>query len=159
MSFRLPEFNLWGRAWRPFASGPTLDDVTWFGPRYFRCQMRLFDHWAPFFNLEVPKGSAFFPYNLTPFGLGMRVQLAGWEYHWAHVRYVSDVASGFDNEHRTLVCVWPSDDTFNSEAALYIARSNPDLTPPEGYEAVQTYIPFDDWADPDMGTDAWNTAV
>jgi len=159
MAFRLPTFNLWGRAWRPIGTGPTIEETEWVFDGYFRCQMRTVDqHYATQFSLEVERGMPFRPFWQTPFNHGFRVQLAGWEYVWATVFYVTDVGAGFANEHRTLVCGVGADDSWFSEYGMYLPRVNKDLQPPEDALMMEAQGVFDGWELPDMNKPYWSSA-
>lgn len=158
MAFKLPTFNLWGRAWEPQGHSTDIADATWIYRGHFRAQMRLTEeHWADAFCVEVPKHLGFRPYSQTPHYLGFRIQLAGWEYHWAVVSDVTDVAPGFPNEHRTLQCHWPWDTSWWGQDGLLVPAVNPTLGEPEDSFPMPTYPPVDFWQDPSMDTYAWKS--
>jgi len=159
MAFRLPTFNLWGRAWTPNATGPFFADQEWIFMGYFRCQLRMIDqHYCHHFVLDVPKRLYFRHYQLTPFALGQRVQLAGWENMWAKVLYVQDVGAGFSNEHRCVECIHPLDTTWNHQSGLYMPAVDHTLQPPDGFLEMGVQNPADFWQDPNM-TDGWEMPI
>lgn len=157
MGFREPLYNVWARSWKPSSAGPLITDVVWPFLGYFRCQLRDFgDHNVAVATVEVPRHLSFKARSQTPFRLGYRIQVAGWENMWAIVYYVGDVGSGFTNEHRSLTVEFPTDESWDSIEGLYIPASNPLLEPPPDALMMGTQPPSDDWSEPNMGS-LWNT--
>lgn len=155
--YKIPNFNVWGRCWKPVAIGPDPGDVSWTFLGYFRCQLKAFGtHNTTVFTLEVPKWTAFKPRNQTVLRLGYRVQLAGWESQWATVFYVDDVGAGFPNEHRSVFCERPADDSWDGVEGFYLPAIDTALQPPPGFEMMATTPPTDYWEEPNMG-DVWDT--
>jgi len=151
MGFKVPSMNLWGRAWKPAATGDQLADQSWLFMGYFRCQLRTTDnHYAEHFTLEVPKYTGFYPYDQTVFALGMRVQLAGWEAMWAKVLFVCDVGAGFSNEHRSITCTRPFDTNWLAPDGCFMPAVDPTLAPPDGFTPMPLTLPADFWQEPNM---------
>lgn len=157
MGFREPHYNAWARCWKPISDGVLITDVTWQFLGYFRCQVRDFgDHNVSIATIEVPRHLAFKHRSMTPFRLGFRIQVAGWETMWAIVFYVGDVGAGFLNEHRSLMVEFPRDETWDSYDGLYMPAVDPLLEPPPDALMMGTQPPADYWEEPNMGA-LWNT--
>lgn len=158
MAFREPAYNAWARAWRPDANSDLVTDITWTFLGYFRCQQRQVPgHFTATLLLEVPAGLSFKKSTQTPFGLGYRVQVAGWENQWARVYEVEDSAAGFANEHRTLLCDRPDDLSFDSFYGFFPGRVNILLEPPDGFFLMGTTPSAEEWVDPDQSSPQWKS--